>query len=311
MERHSLFQSFAIAKNGDLVSVNEVERGLACNCTCPSCGEALLAKQGNVRVWHFSHASETECKGAAESALHLAAKRIIEKTKGLMLPGMTVSQTYRLPDGRQITEEASIPDMWIDFEEVTVEEQVDSIRPDVIGLVGGRRYLIEIAVTHFVEDDKRKIIQAIGDPAIEIVLDPSAQETWDWQSLELAVVQGTHLKDWLYHPGKIDLEAEALAKAAEAALRLAPLPAVGPSKVAKRIRYKIRGRILDVIDYPFGVGVWSPYDPEVNTIIKGLARRLGGQYQPRYKNWLFPSPSRPWLEREISAAADGPPTIVS
>lgn len=310
MERHSLFQSFAIAKNGDLVSVKEVERGLACNCTCPSCGEALMAKQGEVRVWHFSHASETECKGAAESALHLAAKRIIEKARGLMLPGITVSQAFRLDDGRQTTETASIPEIWVDFDEVILEAQVGAIRPDVIGTSGGHRYLIEIAVTHFVDDEKHKIIQSIGDPALEIILDPFSRETWDWESLEEAVVEATHLKSWLFHPGKVDLESEALAKAADAAMQLAPPPVETLRKVAQRIRYKIRGRILDVIDFPFGVGVWSPYDPELNTIIKGLARQLGGQYQPKYKNWLFPSASRPWLEREISTASDGPPTIV-
>ncbi len=38
-----------------LVGVNEVERGLACKCICPSCKMELEAIQGEVRLHHFRH----------------------------------------------------------------------------------------------------------------------------------------------------------------------------------------------------------------------------------------------------------------
>ena len=33
-------------KEGKLVYIDDVERGLKCGCTCPACGEALIARKG-------------------------------------------------------------------------------------------------------------------------------------------------------------------------------------------------------------------------------------------------------------------------
>ena len=76
MEAGSLLQSFAIAKDGRIVSVDEVERGQACGCTCPCCKRPLIARQGDVRGWHFAHATGADCDGGAESALEPIAKPI-------------------------------------------------------------------------------------------------------------------------------------------------------------------------------------------------------------------------------------------
>lgn len=74
MNHNSLLQSFAVNKDGLTVSVDEVSRGLACECFCPACNEAVIARQGSIRSWHFAHTSGFECSEAAETALHKAAK---------------------------------------------------------------------------------------------------------------------------------------------------------------------------------------------------------------------------------------------
>jgi hypothetical protein len=58
--------------------ISEVEKGKACNCICPNigCATPLIAKKGDNNANHFSHQSNITCSG--ESALHLAAKQIIE-----------------------------------------------------------------------------------------------------------------------------------------------------------------------------------------------------------------------------------------
>jgi hypothetical protein len=58
-------------------------------------------------------------------------------------------------------------------------------------------------------------------------------------------------------------------------------------------------RIVDLVDLPFGIALWTPYDPTFNEIIKGWARSYGGRYQPKFKNWLFPVPARPFLVKEL------------
>jgi competence CoiA-like predicted nuclease len=67
MKNTSLLQLFAIDKQNQIRSIDEVTRGLSCECTCPSCGEAVIARQGEVREWHFAHASTLECSTGAET----------------------------------------------------------------------------------------------------------------------------------------------------------------------------------------------------------------------------------------------------
>jgi len=118
MENTSLLQSFALDKDKRIRSVDEVARGLACECTCPCCGERVIARQGEVREWHFAHASGADCEHAAESALHLAAKQLLLEGGGLRVPEFRVHTKVRLPDGRTGEAEAIRPDAWIDFDEV-------------------------------------------------------------------------------------------------------------------------------------------------------------------------------------------------
>ena len=78
-QKHEML-TYAIAKDGRLVHVDDVETGQKCACTCPACGEALIAKNnGIMRVHHFAHKSGVECEFAHESMLHLLAKERIQK----------------------------------------------------------------------------------------------------------------------------------------------------------------------------------------------------------------------------------------
>jgi len=64
-------------KEGNLVSVNEVERGLACNCVCPNCKSPLIANKGEQKSHYFSHKGKLECNG--ETLLHSSGKLVLIK----------------------------------------------------------------------------------------------------------------------------------------------------------------------------------------------------------------------------------------
>lgn len=53
---------------------------------------------------------------------------------------------------------------------VRVEKGLKTIKPDIIATVGGRDYLIEVANTHFVDDEKKRKIQQLNMPCVEIDL---------------------------------------------------------------------------------------------------------------------------------------------
>lgn len=302
MEATSLLQSFAIAKDGRVVSVEEVERGQACGCTCPACQRPLIARQGELRVWHFAHATGADCEGGAESALHLAAKTVIERAGGVTLPGLTAQRTLTLPDGRRGTGEASISETWIDFTEVRTEVNLGDVIPDVVGTAGTQAYLIEVGVTHFVDTGKLAILKASGNPAIEIDLRGVDRVAWDWPALEEIVVHGVSGKHWLAYPGHEALVVQATerARAAAEALPLLMAPEAPQKAKPTRTRYWPDGRIVDLVDFPFGVALWSPYDAQFNEVVKAWCRRFGGRWQRSHKNWLFPLQAKPFLVAEIA-----------
>ncbi|MDW1941455.1 competence protein CoiA family protein [Vibrio sp. Vb0599] len=66
---------WGLSKDGKYKHIRSVDNGLKCDCVCPECKTPLVANQGNVKRWHFSHASNTECKG--ESLIHRLAKQVI------------------------------------------------------------------------------------------------------------------------------------------------------------------------------------------------------------------------------------------
>ena len=122
-----------------LVSVDAVANGLHCNCICPHCKQKLIAKNGGLkRDHHFAHYSGIECKGARMTALHMLAQQIIEKQKTIML------HDYQ---GEYFQKRTDI----IHFDVVELEEFVEGLRPDCIGIKKGKdgkehRLWIEILV---------------------------------------------------------------------------------------------------------------------------------------------------------------------
>ncbi len=216
---------FACGPDGRVMSIQEVPRGLDCQCTCPACEAPLVAKKGRRQAWHFSHAPGTSCAGALESALHIAVKQIIEEAKGLRVPTCTV---VRFPEEHlnRLTRirtgfvappycYSDMPDGWVErvgagrassrgqdveFDAVLVEHQEGDIRPDLVAIKGNRRLYIEVAVTHFIDDEKLRRIRARKTAAIEIVVPYTLNETVSWDRLRQLVLVETKCKHWAYHP---------------------------------------------------------------------------------------------------------------
>lgn len=154
---------------GDII---EEEKGLKCNCICPSCKTPLQARMGNIRQRHFSH-NNSNCNSAIaqQTALHLLAKEIIEEERTVKFPSYNLSyqdvgiEDYHLLDSYPCTES-----MIVEFDTVKLETRISNIVPDVIVKKGEKECLIEIAVTHFVDEEKKKKIREIGLPMLEIDL---------------------------------------------------------------------------------------------------------------------------------------------
>jgi hypothetical protein len=291
----TVMQTFALNNEGRIVHVDEVPRGGDCGCRCPACDGPLIARQGEIRGWHFAHRQDADCETAVETSLHRAAKQLLHDEPGLMLPGLLVSETWATPAGVRHSGAAMIEPCWIDFDQVLLEPTVGLIRPDAIALQGSRTWIVEIRVHHAVDARKREIIASIGWPAFEIILDPLDCESWTPESLRRELVDRHDNKQWLNHPERAALVDKAREAARAQAVAQAPCPN-GASPGSRpngsrgvepiRHRYKVRDMIVDATERDFAITVWSSFHPEVTPMVTDLCRRLGGSWRRQYRNWV-------------------------
>ncbi|MXW91230.1 MAG: hypothetical protein F4114_16150 [Rhodospirillaceae bacterium] len=184
--------TWAVGANGETTHISEAENGLRCACTCPTCGGALVAKQGKVVEHHFAHASGDECQHAVETALHLVAKDLLALRKEIVLPAVEIHSRYT---SRRT---AIAPERRYFIGSVAVERKLGSIIPDVIVQINGRELLVEVTVTHGVDRDKLRKIRDLGVSCVEIDLS-DGDRGLSREEIETIVIDGITHKRWLYN----------------------------------------------------------------------------------------------------------------
>jgi hypothetical protein len=198
-------------RDGRLVSISQVGRGLRPDCRCPACGGALIAKKGDVRRHHFAHASGQDCETAAESALHRLAKQLI-CTPGtrLALPEYHlehVIKSERKPQrlrehvpgvgGRVISVASGVEEQR--FEGLTadavIEVAIGQGRPP-------RSLIVEIAVTHPSGKAKIRRLRRNGVPAVEVELSRVLSGRLSMEEgIRQALLDPQRVR-WLFHPSE-------------------------------------------------------------------------------------------------------------
>ena len=179
---------------GQLVSVNDVERGLQKDIVCPSCKNPLVARKGRQRTHHFAHSNGTDCPTAFQTVLHMRAKEIIAEEKHIFIPEHSVKlpgrrKPFNIINSRKII----LDDVWI-------EKRIDKIIPDVFAKASGRELLIEIRVSHAVEASKLDLIKKMNISAIEVNLSDLHAGKYDDEILRTRLFEKHDRKKWLYSP---------------------------------------------------------------------------------------------------------------
>ena len=147
-------------RDGKLLPIDNVEKGLACNCLCPHCKGQLIAKKGEYRTKHFAHYKIADCNHGSETALHLMAKNILAKSHTVFVPYIPKTE-YDFSCNGQI----------FVFDSAALEQQLSShIRADVVFYSGNSILNVEIKVTHKIDSNKAIELFNLGIPTIEIDL---------------------------------------------------------------------------------------------------------------------------------------------
>lgn len=268
----------ALDQNGRLITIENALRGLECNCSCVSCGEPVIARKGPIREHHFAHVSQKEsCHIQRESLLHLYAKEVICEDLGLQLPP--------LPGVCPNNEDTS---SWWSFETVTPEVRQQGFQPDLVAeLKDGSRLFIEVAVTSFIDEVKHERIKAAGTPTIEL----------DLRDLLLGAIPSEAAKDYILHRPQhktwIYPETQSVTQAPDVQmpdpLSDRDLPPLRPASNLQEQRFVIMQMWVSARTLPSGsiaVRSWS-FNPQITELLKTWRNQLGGEYNPKYKNWIY------------------------
>lgn len=181
-------------KNDKPIHISEVERGLACGCVCPACGNALVAKKGQKMMHHFAHQSAENCEYGYETSLHLMAKELLSKVEKMVLPSVNVDiQTW----GECIEEPREIV-----IDRVELEKRFESVIPDVVVYSGSEFFFVEIFVTHRIGDKKLAKLRELGIPTIEIDLSAinCSVAPEELTAILMDDDEDSTVKYWKYHP---------------------------------------------------------------------------------------------------------------
>lgn len=126
-------------KDGNIVSIDEVQSGKDCGCVCPACGDELIARKGQKRMHHFAHRSNEDCEYGYESSLHLAAKDILSRSKKMVIPPVYVEFPQSSKSKQLLYLEKKIS-----FDHVELEKRFDDIIPDIV-VDSGDKYFFRLS----------------------------------------------------------------------------------------------------------------------------------------------------------------------
>lgn len=180
--------AYAQTADGMIIHIDKYEAGLV---SCPECDEFLVAKKGKIRRHHFAHKSNSECKSAPETALHKAAKQILMQEKALRLPSFETIVEGKL---RKLTTERPR----YEFYKCKIEEKRSDVRSDaVLTDKNERDLLVEIFVTHRVDESKLTKLREQGESAIEIDLSGIDRAVNESELRDLVVSSAS--RTWLFN----------------------------------------------------------------------------------------------------------------
>lgn len=186
-------------------------RGLKCNCICAACKRSLVAKMGEVKAPHFAHYVEKgtilDCSAqkANESGLHQMAKKIVKESTYINLPAIEIEAecdpSRNVNDEKQC-EPLHIKDeqMWY-FSSAEMEVPGNGFTPDVYLHGEKTDLLVEIMVTHPVDDEKKERVKQAGLPMIEIDISDiyNNLEKFSKETLRRELIDSVEHKDWIYN----------------------------------------------------------------------------------------------------------------
>ena len=154
-------------RDGDLIHISTVERGLGCKCICPVCKSPLIARKGAVRKHHFSHSVDSNCN--PETVLHDLGKKILHsRISSAIADGISVDIKWNC----SLCQDTHSGNLIKRSTQANLEMSLENCRPDITLCdgTGAPVALVEIVVSHPPEDNVRSYAATNNLPIVEFHL---------------------------------------------------------------------------------------------------------------------------------------------
>lgn len=209
---------FGLRENdGEFVDVADAPRGKQCGCICPSCKTPLIARQGNVKEWHFAHASrsvysrtEKECQFSFYVSVRMMARQVIREKLELILPryedvvsGYHESSSSKISIPFVVTKQRKII-----LTEVEIEKTFTGVSVDIVGKVADFYFVIYFShpgrsvpnILSNPADKKCGIISVSLEPIAKLFSHSKANKEPYHEILQKYLTNHVESKRWLFHP---------------------------------------------------------------------------------------------------------------
>lgn len=281
---------FAFNEFNQLVHVKEVARGSACQCRCVVCNEPLVARQGEVRQHHFSHASNSEpCESNHESLLHRYAKQLIVEAWGLVAPVTPPVAEYF---GWNVEADKAILQA---LGPVVEEYAICNVRPDILLVTtDGLQVAVEIAYSSFCDKLKAAELAQLKLPTLEIDLSAFTPEEFDPVLVKEMVIGAVDGKKWIW-PVELSIELVDSNQPIQQA----------PKQYLPEEKISFSGRWVSIRQFSSGdIAVKCvKFDPDLVSLIKSVCKPHGARYNMQYKTWNVPRWAANIVRRDLTQKA--------
>lgn len=199
-----------------LVGPEEVPRGAACGCICPSCKLPLIANQGEDKAWHFSHNTRghdrevaRECDYSFYVSLAAMVKQIMREGLPVKLPEFRPVLKYP-PHHRDAVQSSVLVTHQTTFEPTGIEIDVE-VNGHICDLVlWHNEHRLAIFLVHPEKHAPQMMSEALRDPRVGVLeLDLTGMGAHYGQlrvgevfkeEVKRYLQESLASKRWIYHP---------------------------------------------------------------------------------------------------------------
>tara|TARA_A200000113_G_scaffold173483_1_gene158548 strand:+ start:1620 stop:2744 length:1125 start_codon:yes stop_codon:yes gene_type:complete len=204
--------------SASLADVGSVKKGAQCDCICPSCKTPLIARQGEIKEWHFAHQSrsteqETEapCEYSLGVSLRLMIKQLFEEGAVFYLPEYKKSFSVPIPGCSSCYQQTVLisQEAKVQFDDVAIEHKKEEVMFDLV-LTKGKHQLY-VYITYKERPFPEKLLHhkqedAIIEFNVFALLNAFSEAKMGQykEILAMFLASSAEGKKWRFHPREVE-----------------------------------------------------------------------------------------------------------